>query len=531
MYIKTDVDHGIAEKKATFLSWLAHLRNVEKGVYTRRTICREMEAKGQTCVYEGIICTNTTSAENKGRPKIWFIDDNQEDMREVPTDNWCGYRWKAADPRYYSTRHWPIMENTVVPQQSCMEAWYRKSAVLFGNDPSAISKRIKWVPSIALLDFDFLENDHNGHFASDSLWLLDAILFQESLDVQSRPGYQQMRRTNDNDTMFIFNNTKLYFPHSTEQFKHMTGRDVNRLLFSEITRQDLRKLYKSFTDEELSVPPTIKRETEKLFDAYPDLANSLEFHGDHTDNPDIDMVCTPRLTGGFKTGFSVHERVCRDLRTRAFDLYKIPRPQVRDVGNIQFPQPPKSILVLNRHVTRRIGNVDEVVKDLTELVAPLNVSVTHKDTSAMETAEEWVRLYSKYGIIITPHGSQNMGQMWMQRYAALIEIMPVGYTEHSFSMWSEPCKIWFYEFHSSSVGHKRSMYEEKCGMNTPHMFKPCVELKSEDVLVNTTRLRPVVLLALERLGYDTGHIWFDDVYPGTGSGKLKDIQGNEKTSR
>lgn len=91
-----------------------------------------------------------------------------------------------------------------------------------------------------------------------------------------------------------------------------------------------------------------------------------------------------------------------------------------------------------------------------------------------------------------------------------MEIMPVGYTEHSFSMLSTPCKIWFYEIQSMALSKHRDRYEETCGDKVPHMFQPCVGLKNELVWVNVSKIIPVVTNALERLGYDTGKIWYED---------------------
>lgn len=94
---------------------------------------------------------------------------------------------------------------------------------------------------------------------------------------------------------------------------------------------------------------------------------------------------------------------------------------------------------------------------------------------------------------------------------AMIEIMPVGYTEYSFNMLSVPCKTWFYELHSMALPEHRPQYEEECGKDLPRMYHPCISLKSKDVYVNVTSMIPVVLHALERLGYNTGHIWFKNI--------------------
>lgn len=53
----------------------------------------------------------------------------------------------------------------------------------------------------------------------------------------------------------------------------------------------------------------------------------------------------------------------------------------------------------------------------------------------------------------------------------------------------------------------------KCGDKAPHIFSPCLELKSEKVWVKVDKIMPLILDALERMGYHTGTYWFQDNYP------------------
>lgn len=416
-----------------FSRWMAHLRafgagDNTAGIRSVRTACRELEANAQTCVFEGLFCVDVANGTAHGRAKVFIVDDSQTDGATVPSDNWCRERHQSADPRYFSARRWPFPTDTVAPQRSCLDARYRTTSSLFGtgdafaNNESAelasFTSRMKWLPSLALVDLDYVDNTHNNHLVKDILWLLDAALFQKSLSIEKRPGYTVHRALNDVDGYLFRTEPHIYLPQTRAQFEKQTSKDVNRLTYSIILRKNARRLYPNLTDEELHDASKKQRHTTRpLLETYPELAKGqLQFHGDLIDDPDVDLVCTPRLTVGAKMGNGAHERVCRELRTRGFELYGIPRPPVTRRGQINFPQPPKSVLILDRHVTRNIANVNDLLQFLKQQLGPLGVPVSYVSTKDLSTAEEFVRVYSSAGVILTPHGSHNMGQIWMHRY-------------------------------------------------------------------------------------------------------------------
>lgn len=491
--------------------WLQLLR-VE--VRTVRVGCRELDARAQTCVFEGVVCVNVSRSAPLSRPSVILVDDTQRDGTPVISDDWCKLRHKSADPRYFSSRHWPLLTDTVAPQRSCLDAHYRTSSSLFDTaatntttTPPAPSdngltermwgdmdfmkkyyrekrasvdmSRVKWVPSLSLVDLDYADNSHNNHLVKDILWLLDIDLFQDSLDIQPHPAHPHHSRAADshhpaapsahltpddhsdsptsktsasgsdgereseereglNERYLMFRRSKhIYLPQSREQFEKQTSRDVNRLTYSIILRKNLTSLYPNITKDDLHTAPISPRKTTPLLCAYPELLSKtnstnttsttpdngresdgeLIFHQDKVlqDN-ETELICTRRMMVGAKIGNGAHERVCREIRTRAFELYGIQRPPMRSRGQITFPQPPRSILVLDRHVSRKFGNAQQLLQALLHRFEPLGVAVNYLTTANMTTAEQFVRVYSSAGVIITPHGSHNMGQLFMHRY-------------------------------------------------------------------------------------------------------------------
>lgn len=429
----TAADHNVPTLQRDVRLWVDHLRAVggDAGVVTQRTFCHELSAKGQTCVFEGLMCIDVRNGgaehdpnRDNSRPRVLILNDStpaEAEGSEAASDNWCGMRHQSADPRYYSSRHWPLLQDTVVPQQSCMEArFFRTETVLRPN------VRVKWVPSLALVNLDYMDNDHNTHLAIDLMWLLDAVLHDESLAYRPRPGYRRHRHPADLDGVIFRNDTVYYLPQSRAQFERQTIRDVNRLFWAMILRKDSRRLYyPELSDDDLNKAPAARdvvRSAKPVLDAFPELLEDgvFQFHGDIVADNETDLVCTARLAAGVKTGFSTHERVCRELRTRAYQTFGIQRPDVKRIGQINFPQPPKSILFLNRHVTRTVDNGEDIARRLREKLANMSVPVEYETTQNLNSAEQWVRLYSSAGIVISPHGSHNMGEMFMQRYRYVV---------------------------------------------------------------------------------------------------------------
>lgn len=401
---------GLVMMRANLDSWVAHLLAIGPdgtSIRTNRTACREMEAGAQTCVFDGLACIDINNSSTSTRPLVYLVDDTQPHNSTVPSDRWCSLRHQSADPRYFSTRHWPILNDTVAPQQSCLDARYVKSADLLQGHFKPSEKqapRVQWLPTISLIDLDYLDNSHNNHLVKDIIWLLDISLFQTSLT-----GVQ------DNSSIFP-PHRHIYLPQTRVNFMAQTKRDVNRLTYSLILRKPLDRLYAGHNREDMKTPQR-KRGTMDLMKAHPELdSGQLHFHLDKKSAQEHDLVCTSRLTVGAKIGNGAHERVCREMRSRSYELFGIKRPPVVRRGQINYPQPEKSILVLNRHITRKIGNVDEVVAELRLRFEPLGIPVRLETTELLGTAEDFVRVYSSAGVIVTPHGSHNMGLFWMHRF-------------------------------------------------------------------------------------------------------------------
>eukprot|EP00178_Gracilaria_changii_P009499 TRINITY_DN2775_c0_g1_i1.p1 TRINITY_DN2775_c0_g1~~TRINITY_DN2775_c0_g1_i1.p1 ORF type:complete len:653 (-),score=99.75 TRINITY_DN2775_c0_g1_i1:842-2704(-) len=496
------------------LSWLQHLQKHHQQhlVQTRRTACREFDAGAQTCAFEGLACINVSSQLQFGRPLVYFVDDLHTDQQTVPNDRWCSMRHQSSDPRYFSSRHWPILNDTVAPQRSCLDARYRTTQSLLSSrfdDLTASDEladmqrtRIKWIPSIWLSDLDYFDNNHNNHLVKDIIWMLDLSLWQQSLSLTPSPAHDFPLSLTQ--SVFEPSATHLYLPQGMKDFERQTARDVNRLNYALILERNLSNLYPNSTQLEMKQKSTQKRLTQPLFDAYPDLLENdkLIFHRDQLNASTHDLVCTARLTVGAKIGNGAHERVCRSLRQRAHEFYGIEPNRMKRLGHIYYPQPPKRIVILQRHVTRRLGNLEQLHDAMRAEFEPKGVEVEVVSTKALQTAEEYVRVFSRAGVVLTPHGSQSMGQIYMPRHSALIEVMPVGYTDYAFNLLSESCKIWYYELQSQRHPNKsEEWYEEKCGKLEPHMMNPCTAVKAVDVWVDVAAARRTVKLAMERMGY------------------------------
>ncbi|PXF42615.1 Protein O-linked-mannose beta-1,4-N-acetylglucosaminyltransferase 2 [Gracilariopsis chorda] len=484
-----------------------------RSVQTRRTACREFDAGAQTCVFEGFACVNVSSVVTQSdRPLIYFVDDAKRDYEPVTSDQWCSLRHQSSDPRYFSSRHWPILNHTVAPQRSCLTAQYRTFNSLLhrrltllqnGSLPSEAATRIKWVSSIWLSDLDYHDNNHNNHLLKDIIWMLDISLWQTSLSLSVSPVHN-IPLTFSTNGLFETTPQHIYLPQSQTDFERQTARDVNRLNYALVLQKDLSHLYPNLTSSQIRQPGQHARPTQPLFKAYPELLqnDSLLFHRDLKADSQYDLVCTPRLTVGAKIGNGAHERVCRSLRQRAHQFYGVEHNQMKRLGSTFYPQPPKRIVVLQRHVTRRFANLNQLLNALRSQFGLKGIDVQLVSTKQLQTAEQFVRVFSSAGVLITPHGSQAMGQIYMPRHSAIIEVMPVGYTDYAFNLLSESCKIWYYELQSMRLPNKPAeWYEEKCGRHTPHMMSPCNDIKSVDVWVNITSAVRTIKFAFERMGY------------------------------
>lgn len=110
--------------------------------------------------------------------------------------------------------------------------------------------------------------------------------------------------------------------------------------------------------------------------------------------------------------------------------------------------------------------------------------------------------------------------------------MPVGYTDYSFNVLAESCKIWYYELQSSvpegkafalrlchvayyeiinityvefyenlPIDKTKEYYTSKCGEKKSHLVDPCSSVKFNEVLVNVSQAVAKTKYALERMGH------------------------------
>lgn len=500
--------------RTDFKSWIRHLRQIHprREITTERLGCREFTMGAQTCVYEGLICINTSSNANHLRGSVYFIDDGKTNGKEVPSDRWCGYRHTAAEPWYFGARHWPIWEGTVAPQQSCMTARYRTSTSVFNfqrdSDPILL-RRIKWLPDLWLVDMDFPDTDHNNDFAMDLYWLLDAQIFSSALDLKQSPARSPNKYFADRQ-LFAGGPKHIITPQTKRQFLRQTRRDINRLLYAFVLRLDAKRLYGRIKTTQ---PPKKgkSRWTKQLFTAYPEILNQsrILLHKELANNKQVDMVCTSRLTAGPKRYDGAHEHVCRYLRDAGYRLFGVPYPKSVVLGRIRYPQPPKRIVILQRHQNRGILRLNEVVRALHDAFDEHSVEIEVVSTRHLQTAEEFVRVFSRAGVLISSHGSQNMGQIWMPRHAALIEVMPVGFTDYAFRLLARSCEVWYYEIQSlRNPNNSRDFYTKRCPKNEPFLLNKCHAVKGKSVLIDIEQLVFYTRDALMRLGHTLGN-WMD----------------------
>lgn len=488
--------------------WVERLVDGRGRVESERVGCREYEAGAQSCVFEGVVCVDVGVEAAAEKLQVLLVDERQAVASKVAGDDWCTNRHQSADPRYFGPRHWPIIEGTVAPQWSCMNGTYVGMREVRARGGEAL-QNVKWVPHLSLVNLDYTENDHNNHLLMDVVHLLDTALWQESLRARGRP-------TGDAAPADLFERHvgHVLLPQSRSQFESQTGRDLNRFTYGLVLREDLARLYPGVSKAELRASRAAGsgRKAAPLLEAYPEWAagERLLFYNDLRARNDVQLVCAGRMAVGSKLGNLGHERVCRDMRTRGWELFGVAPPPKRRVGQIFYNQPPARVLVLARHSTRKIGNLHELMERLSaEFGGRHGVEVELVMTDVLRTAEDYVRVFSRAGVLLTPHGSQAMGQIWMPRHATLVEIMPVGYTDYSFNLLADNCKIWYDELQSAPDPNRTVVYREHCAKMVPHMLSPCSAVKSMDVFVPLDAAVRVITLALERMGHPVGP-WLDD---------------------
>eukprot|EP00177_Eucheuma_denticulatum_P004549 GFKZ01008272.1.p1 GENE.GFKZ01008272.1~~GFKZ01008272.1.p1 ORF type:complete len:611 (+),score=33.88 GFKZ01008272.1:57-1835(+) len=491
-------------------SWYNHLlsHSPNHTVTTKRLACREYRDGAQACTFEGFICANTTAGENDDSisgPHFYFLDDTQTDGVEPRSDLWCR-RPRTSDPRYYgASAHWPIRPNTTIPQQSCLRAYYRHSTSVLGPNPSTTltSPSVLWLPS-AIWPIHLIYNfNHNFHVFIDTIWMLDVRLFQSSMQLNNPPDQQDPASVlNFADYFFSDGPQHVYIPQSREQFEIQTENDLTRFVYALTLDLDPLHLYPNQTRKDLHTPQ-VNRLTVPFLTAYPDLERSKKilFHHELVRNPNIDLVCAPRLTAGPKQPSSGHERVCRELRKKGWDFFGLKMPEMKRVGRLLFPQPPRKIVLLNRHRTRQIENFDELVAGVRDAFESQGIEVEALTTKEFQSVETQVRVFGGAGVVITPHGGQCQALIWMPRHSALIEIFPVGYTEYSYIQLTEMCRVSHYEVRSEMpTGMTAEDFLTNCTFE-PVDLDRCITYRNRPVRANVGRIISVTSLAFQRMAY------------------------------
>lgn len=462
------------------------------GVRTQRIGCREYPKGGQSCVLQGIACVDVNEKRTKGvvRPRVYLIDDARRDGDIVSNDRWCQLRHRSSDPRYFASREWPPRYDLFAPRHSCLNAYWRTKSSLFRNYSSPA--RVRWLDELALIDLDYVNNDHNNHYVKDIVWLLDVVLWQKALNQTSTLG------TRDHLPQLFPDHPKhVFMPQGIADFDKQTRRDVNRLNFALIFGLDPRELYRG--QHRL---PDNKIWTRPLRTSYPQLKERLVFYGNERVNTTNDLVCTRKMIVGSKLGDMGHERVCQYLRQESWRLYDIAPPQRAVSGYLHYERPPRRVVLLQRHITRRIRNLDAVTAALRNAARKHVFEFELHSTAELKNAEDHVRFFSRIGVLLTPHGSQAMGAMWMPRHAALIEVFPPAYTDFAFNLLSSACNIWYFEIQASVPADLKKVYEQRCGKKIRSFYDQCVQLKSLSIDVDVDEAVRNVLFALKRLGHD-----------------------------
>lgn len=95
-------------------------------------------------------------------------------------------------------------------------------------------------------------------------------------------------------------------------------------------------------------------------------------------------------------------------------------PQLRKLGKIRCPRPPKRIAVMQRYLNRAIINIEQVLTALREDTAEMNVRTFHVQEYSSLHME--VKLWARFGCI-----------------CSVIEVMPVAYTCESLKLLSSSC--------------------------------------------------------------------------------------------
>lgn len=474
-----------------------HITELSKNE-TGRIGCRTFPKGGETCAFSGIACVDMDESLNENNhagniiPQVYFVHDGHNDGAGITHDNWCGLRYRSADPSYFGPREWPPVSEVVSPRWSCLKAKWRTSNSLFRNKSKPVT--IKWVPDLSIINLDYERNSHNNHYLMDLVWLLDLRLWKNSLSVT----FTQIREIFSEQTNFMF-------PQSREDFIEQTATDINRLLFTLIFGLNSSKLYLNQTRD----TETQKIETRPLLESYPILSKKIIFARKKRKKSEKvpnskDLICTRKLFAGAKLGNMGHERVCSYIRESSFELFGIQLPEKNypNTGYLWIEQAPRRVILLQRHITRGFENYDELVKSLNRTAARYDFEFELHSTGELKTAEDNVRFFSRAGVILTTHGSQSMGVMWMPRHSALIEVFPPAYHDYSFKILSDTCNVQYFELYGKIRNELKPRYRRECIDKFDSHYSQCNSLKSEAILADIPATIDTVLIALRKIGHE-----------------------------
>lgn len=469
-------------------------RSEDGKVHTHRVGCREYTKGGQSCLFSGISCIDLNEEQTIGvvRPQVFLVDDDKFDKSLVSHDHWCQLRAISSDPRYFANRVWPPSKNLDAPRWSCLNAKWRTFDSLFNSTKENGEKpKVRWVDKLSLVDLDYVSNSHNNHYVKDIVWLLDVSLWQQTFKNSSTsPSTSIVPQLFDDKPDLVF------LPQSSSDFEKQTSRDVNKLNFALIMQQNGHDLYKNRSresDGQLKALP--------ILEAYPSLKKKLLFYQDERSGPN-DLICTRKFVVGSKLGDLGHERVCQHLRDKSWELYGVEKLPKAQSGYLKYERPPRRVILLQRHITRGFKNLDALVEGLKNASIVYDFELEVNYTSQIRTAEEQVMFFSRAGVLIAPHGAQNMGGMWMPRHAAMIEIFPPAYNDYAFNLLAGACNLWYFELFGKVPADKIEEHKEKCGEKGKSFYNQCVQMKSMYFDVDVPEAVKTVVHALKKLNHD-----------------------------
>jgi len=123
-------------------------------------------------------------------------------------------------------------------------------------------------------------------------------------------------------------------------------------------------------------------------------------------------------------------------------------------------------------------------------------------TDSLKTVEEQVRLFSRAGVLLTTHGSQSLGGIWMPRNSAIIEVFLPGYMDLAFEMLASTCNLWHYEIQGTVPDKYKKLHKRICGKKMLSIFNRCHQMKEYFVEAPVEETVKTTLVALKRLGHD-----------------------------